>query len=299
LWNVPRAHNSIAWGVKPQEYPNQKRALKEPNSQKKVSIVTTTILEKIIAFTRELVERRKSYCSEQQMMLRAHSLPGTRDFRAALADHSDDIPNIIAEIKKASPSKGLIRENFRPVALARELAANGAAALSVLTEPEFFQGGIRNLRMAHDNVAIPVLRKDFIVTEYQLYEARVFGADAVLLIAAALNDEELKHLYRIATDLGLEVLLEVHDIEELERALAIDPVIVGVNARDLKTFKVSLETTENLMANIPDGIVKVAESGIHTQADIRRLQDAGADAFLIGESIMRKASPGAALQKLL
>lgn len=258
-----------------------------------------TILEKIIEATRTLVAARKHRVNEESMRQRAHSLPSTRDFRAALANHRDSSANVIAEIKKASPSKGLIRDPFRPVALARELAENGAAALSVLTEPEFFQGHIRYLRLAHDNAPIPVLRKDFIVTEYQLYEARVFRADAVLLIAAALNDNDLKHLYNTATDLGLDVLLEVHDPEELERALAVNPAIIGVNARNLHTFEVSLDTAETLIARIPDGIVKVAESGIHTNADVQRLQNAGADAFLVGESLMREKSPGKALRKML
>ncbi len=263
--------------------------------------MSDTILDQIITSTRELTALRKSRISEETLRLRARSLPATRDFHAALSAPAGAGrgANIIAEVKKASPSKGLIRPDFHPVDLVRDLAENGAAAISVLTEPSYFQGDIRFLRLVGDNVDVPVLRKDFIVSEYQLYEARVFGADAVLLIAAALDDEQLAHLYSIARGLTLDVLLEVHDQAELERALAVEPDIVGVNARDLKTFQVDLNVTAEIIRQIPEPIVKVAESGIKNGADIANLRRFGANAFLIGETFMREPAPGAKLKQLL
>jgi indole-3-glycerol phosphate synthase len=222
-----------------------------------------------------------------------------RGFRRALESKSKDGVAVIAELKKASPSKGLIRAEFRPVELAQELEAAGAAALSVLTDEEFFQGSLGNLREASAAVAIPCLRKDFIVDEFQLLEARAHCADAVLLIVAALTAEELSSLAAGARRHGLDVLCEVHDGEELQRALDAGVDLIGVNTRDLRTFKVDLETAFALAAKIPAGVVRVAESGIHSASDIARLQAAGYDAFLVGESLMRAESPGDALRELM
>jgi len=213
--------------------------------------------------------------------------------------HSQDRIAVIAELKKASPSKGLIRAEFRPAKLARELEAAGAAALSVLTDEEFFQGSLANLREASAAVKIPCLRKDFIVDEFQLLEARANAADAVLLIVAALTLEELSALSRAARARGLDVLCEVHDGEELQRALDVGCDLIGVNARDLQTFQVNLETAFDLAATFPRNVVRVAESGIHSAEDVARLRAAGYDAFLIGESLMRAERPGEALRGLL
>jgi len=206
---------------------------------------------------------------------------------------------VIAELKKASPSKGLIRAEFDVSALARELEAAGAAALSVLTEEEFFQGSLGNLRAASAAVSLPCLRKDFMVDEFQMVEARANAADAVLLIVAALRDEELGRLARAARAQRLDVLCEVHDEDELQRAVDAGCDLIGVNTRDLRTFEVSLETAFELAGKIPAGVVKVAESGIHSADDVARLRAAGYDAFLVGESLMRAERPGDALRELL
>jgi indole-3-glycerol phosphate synthase len=206
---------------------------------------------------------------------------------------------VIAELKKASPSRGLIREDFDAAALAVMMEAGGAAVLSVLTDERFFQGSLENLRRASSSVQIPCLRKDFMVDEFQVLEARANGADAILLIVAALTDAELRGLRESARSHGLDVLCEVHDAEEMERALALECECVGVNSRDLKTFEVSLDSACELAERLPRGAVRVAESGIHTAEDMRRLRAAGYDAFLIGESLMRQKHPGEALRRLL
>jgi len=206
---------------------------------------------------------------------------------------------VIAELKKASPSKGLIRADFPPAELARELELAGAAALSVLTDEEFFQGSLKNLREASAAVKIPCLRKDFIVDEFQLLEARANSADAVLLIVAVLTQRELGALATAARARGLDVLCEVHDRDELQRALDAGCDVIGVNARDLQTFKVDLETAVALAEKVPAGVVRVAESGIRSSEDVARLRAAGYDAFLVGESLMRAARPGEALRELL
>ena len=206
---------------------------------------------------------------------------------------------VIAELKKASPSKGLIRAEFHPAELARELEEAGAAALSVLTDEEFFQGSLGNLREASAAVAIPCLRKDFIVDEFQLLEARANCADAVLLIVAALSTEELSSLAGGARQRGLDVLCEVHDEAELQRARDAGCDLIGVNTRDLRTFKVDLETAFGLASKFSSDVVRVAESGIHSADDVARLRAAGYDAFLVGESLMRAESPGEALRELM
>jgi indole-3-glycerol phosphate synthase len=222
-----------------------------------------------------------------------------RGFRRRLLEAAARGPAIIAELKKASPSRGLIRANFPVAELAREMEQAGAAALSVLTEEMHFQGSLENLRLASQNVSIPCLRKDFIIDEFQLLEARAYGGDAVLLIVAALSDDELIGLRRAAGSIALDVLCEVHDEQELRRALDAGFEVIGVNNRDLGTFEVTLETSVRLNAAIPLHAVRVAESGIDSKADIARLSSIGYQAFLIGESLMRHPSPGDALRELL
>lgn len=256
------------------------------------------ILERIVAATRARVaeSRRGADLRDLEQAAERH-VP--RGFRQALVAKSRDGVAVIAELKKASPSKGLIRAEFHPGELARELEAAGAAALSVLTDEEFFQGSLRNLREASAAGVIPCLRKDFIIDQFQLLEARANSADAVLLIVAALNAEELNLLAAGARRRGLDVLCEVHDGEELQRALDAGCDLIGVNTRDLRTFKVDLETAFALAEKFPAGVVKVAESGIHSAEDVARLRSAGYDAFLVGESLMRAVSPGDALRDLM
>ena len=258
----------------------------------------TAVLDRIITATRARVaeSRRTADLRSLEQQAEAH-VP--RGFRRALAARSRDGVAVIAELKKASPSKGLIRAEFRAAELARELEASGAAALSVLTDEEFFQGSLGNLREASAAVTIPCLRKDFIVDEFQLLEARSNSADAVLLIVAALSSDELLRLARAARSRELDVLCEVHDGDELQRALDAGCDLIGVNTRDLRTFQVDLQTAFALAEKFPDNVVRVAESGIHSASDIARLQAAGYHAFLVGESLMRAASPGAALRELI
>ena len=258
----------------------------------------TAVLDRIIAATRARVAESRRTVDLRSLEQRAEShVP--RGFRRALAARSHGGVAVIAELKKASPSKGLIRAEFRPADLARELETAGASALSVLTDEEFFQGSLGNLREASAAVTIPCLRKDFIVDESQLLEARANSADAVLLIVAALPSDELARLARAARSHGLDVLCEVHDEAELQRALDAGCDLMGVNTRDLRTFQVDLQTAFALADKFPDEVVRVAESGIHSASDIARLQAAGYHAFLVGESLMRAASPGAALQELM
>jgi indole-3-glycerol phosphate synthase len=255
-------------------------------------------LDQIVASTRNRVAKARTGADLRSLERQAEQhIP--RGFRRALRSKGKNGVAVIAELKKASPSKGLIRAEFHPAELAQELEAGGAAALSVLTDEEYFQGSLANLRAASDAVKIPCLRKDFIVDEFQLLEARANSADAVLLIMAALSPGELQRLSSAARSRGLDVLCEVHDGEELQRALDAGCTLIGVNARDLRTFNVDLQTTVALAGKFPAGVVHVAESGIHTAEDIARLRAAGYDAFLIGESLMRAKRPGEALQQLL
>jgi indole-3-glycerol phosphate synthase len=222
-----------------------------------------------------------------------------RGFEAALRKAAADGPAVIAELKKASPSKGLIRADFRPRVLAKTLEDAGAAALSVLTDGEFFQGSLENLELASAAVRIPCLRKDFILDAFQILEARASGADAILLIVAAHTDADLKSLFREAQRMGLDVLCEVHDREELERAAALGFTVIGVNSRNLHTMQVLPQTQIELAQWLPKRAVRVAESGIRSAADMARLQEVGYGAFLVGESLMRQPDPAAALATLL
>jgi indole-3-glycerol phosphate synthase len=253
-------------------------------------------LDQIVAATRRRVSEAKHGANLRELERQAER-HAPRGFRRAL--NSRDGVAVIAELKRASPSKGLIRAEFHPAELARELEAAGAAALSVLTDEEFFQGSLENLRLASAAVKVPCLRKDFIVDEFQLLEARANRADAVLLIVAALSASELVALLRRSRERGLDVLGEVHDADELQRALDAGCDLIGVNSRDLRTFKVDLETAFQLAEKFPDGVVRVAESGIHSGTDIARLRAAGYHAFLVGESLMRAERPGDALRELV
>ncbi len=255
-------------------------------------------LEPILAETRRSVEARKrvSHRAALEALAAAHT---PRGFAAALRQRSQSGPAIIAELKKASPSKGLIRADFDVELLAKSLERGGATCLSVLTEEKFFQGSLSNLEVATTATQIPCLRKDFIVDEFQILEARAHHADAILLIVAALSDSELRRFNEEAHRLGLDVLCEVHTGAELDRVAALGCDAYGVNNRDLVSFDVSLDVSLDLAAKLPSGAVRVAESGIHNADDLNKLCAAGFDAFLIGESLMRQPDPGAALRQLL
>ncbi len=255
-------------------------------------------LEEIIAVTRARVRDSKATADLRALEQRA-AAHQPRGFRSSLVEVSKSGPAIIAELKKASPSRGLIRSDFPVKELAQELEDAGAAALSVLTDEQFFQGSLHNLEIASQSTSIPCLRKDFIVDEFQLLEARAYRADAVLLIVAALSQNELLDLSHRARETNLDVLCEVHDAAELNRALDAGRDMIGVNNRNLHTFRVDLNTSLQLAPQMPAGIVKVAESGIETADDIARLRQAGFAAFLIGETLMRALHPGEALASLL
>jgi indole-3-glycerol phosphate synthase len=255
-------------------------------------------LNEIVAATRRRVAETKPATDLRQLDRKAgNHVP--RGFRRGLETSGASGVAVIAELKRASPSRGLIRPDFDPEVLAVELESAGAAALSVLTDAEFFQGSLENLRRASASIKLPCLRKDFIVDEFQLLEARGNGADAVLLIVAALSSVELKMLARRASEYNLDVLCEVHDTEELQRAVDAGCILIGVNNRNLRTFQVDLETAIRLADSIPKNALAVAESGIHSGGDIARLRAAGYQAFLIGESLMKAKSPGEALKALL
>lgn len=263
-----------------------------------MATTATTYLDGIVARTRVDVAARKASANLAELERRA-AAHTPRGFAAALAARAAHGPAIIAELKKASPSKGLIRADFDPAALAASLATAGAAALSVLTDEPYFQGSLQNLSLASAATSIPCLRKDFMVDEFQMLEARANSADAILLIAAALTDDELRTLHAAAKNLSLDVLCEVHSREELDRVAALGCDAYGVNSRNLKSFEVSLDTAVSLVEHLPATAVRVAESGIHTAADLTRLRAAGYQAFLIGESLMRQPSPADALRALL
>ena len=257
-----------------------------------------SLLDQILQSTRRRVAETRERADVRELeRMAAQHVP--RGFRRRLVELSSTGVAVIAELKKASPSKGLIRADFEPAQLAAELEAAGAGALSVLTDVDHFQGSLENLQMASAATQIPCLRKDFIVDEFQLLEARANGADAVLLIVAALEQPELVALAEKARVEELDVLCEVHDEEELKRALDAGCDVIGVNNRNLKTFQVDLNTSLRLAELMPSSVLAVAESGIHSGADIAKLRAAGFGAFLIGESLMRAKSPGEALRELM
>jgi indole-3-glycerol phosphate synthase len=255
-----------------------------------------TILDRIVEARRAAVDHRKRVLPETVLKMAVRKGTPPRDFAAAL---TRDSLNVIAELKKASPSRGVIRKDFNPLDLAPALEQAGAAALSVLTEEEFFQGTLQHLRTARAAVNVPVLRKDFIVDPWQVWEARASEADSFLLIAAVLRPSLLRELLDLGRDLGMEPLVEVHTREELAQAIDAGARILGVNNRDLRTLEVRFETSLELVAEIPDTCIAVSESGLRSHDDLVRLRAAGFDAFLVGEHLMQAADPAAALRALL
>ncbi len=257
------------------------------------------ILQRILARKHHEVAVRRGQLPQAELIARCSDLPEPRGFCAALQEKiAAGKPAVIAEIKKASPSKGVIRADFKPAEIAQQYQRGGAACLSVLTDADFFQGHERYLQAAREACTLPALRKEFIVDEYQLYESRALGADCVLLIAAALSDAQLQSYAQLAQLLQMDVLLEVHDGEELDRALPVDVPMIGINNRNLRTFEVSLETTLMLKARVPAERLLVTESGIMSRADVARLRTQGVHSFLVGEAMMRADDPGLELEAL-
>ncbi len=260
---------------------------------------TPDILKTILAKKAEEVARRKTGMSISNLEEIASGVERPRGFYNLLQSKVQaKKPAIIAEIKKASPSQGVIRENFQPVTIAQDYTMNGASCLSVLTDKEFFQGSEAYLQMVRERCPLPVLRKDFMIDAYQIYEARALGADCILLIVAALEDSLMHELSDVATKLGMDVLVEVHDADELQRALTLDTKLVGINNRNLRTFETSLQTTLDLKTEIPSDRMVITESGIHTQADVQLMLDNDVYAFLVGEAFMRAESPGQKMREL-
>ena len=257
------------------------------------------ILERILERKTEEVAERRLQVPLTELTARIADMPDTRGFAAAIEAKIDvGLPAVIAEVKKASPSKGVIRADFDPAAIARSYAAAGATCLSVLTDRDFFQGSEACLQQARAACSLPVLRKDFIVDPYQVHEARAIGADCILLIVAALDDDFLLQLAMLAAELDLDVLCEVHDVEEMERAQALPVSLIGVNNRNLRSFETSLETSLELQQYVEYDRILVAESGIRTPADVVRLRAGGINAFLVGEAFMRTEDPGSELRRL-
>ncbi|WP_368562526.1 indole-3-glycerol phosphate synthase TrpC [Pseudoxanthomonas sp. UTMC 1351] len=257
------------------------------------------ILNTILARKAEEIAARSARVPQAELVARAADAPPARGFAAALqAAIAQGDPAVIAEVKKASPSKGVIRPDFRPADIAVSYEFGGAACLSVLTDVDFFQGADAYLQQAREACTLPVLRKDFTVDPYQVYEARVLGADCILLIVAALDDTQLVELSSLAMQLEMDVLVEVHDIDELERALQVPVPLIGINNRNLRTFEVSLDTTLSMKDAVPKDRLLVTESGILVPGDVTRMRAAGVDAFLVGETFMRAEEPGEALRQL-
>ncbi|MCC6208021.1 MAG: indole-3-glycerol phosphate synthase TrpC [Gammaproteobacteria bacterium] len=257
------------------------------------------ILQRILRRKAEEVAGRRARRPLDDLRARVADLPPTRGFTTVMRHRIDrGQAAVIAEIKKASPSRGVLREDFHPADIAVSYEKGGAACLSVLTDRDFFQGDDEYLRQARAACALPALRKDFMVDAYQIYESRVLGADCILLIVAALDDGQLGEYAALAAQLGLDVLVEVHDATELARALKLATPLVGINNRDLRSFETRIETTLDLLHAIPPGRIVVTESGIHTVADVKRLRERGVNGFLVGEAFMRAQDPGAELKKL-
>ena len=254
------------------------------------------ILEELSALRRADAEEAAKTVPYGALVARIAEMPAPRDFRAAFAGEGI---HVIAELKKASPSEGLIRPDFDPVAISRAYAANGAAAMSVLCEPHRFLGGEDYLRAVRATVGTPLIYKDFLTTDYQIAAARAAGADACLLIAAVLDDAALKHLLELAHSFSLTALVETHTEEEIRRAVGVGAKLIGVNCRDLRTFKTDPAITAELVAKIPSDVTRIGESGIKTHDDILKVKAAGADGFLIGTTLMRAPDPGAKLRELI
>ena len=260
---------------------------------------TPDILKRILNRKREEIAERSAKVSLQELQARIATSSPARGFVNAIEiaiKHGK--PAVIAEIKKASPSKGVIRESFDPVSIAKSYAAGGATCLSVLTDVDFFQGADAYLQRARDASGLPVIRKDFIIDRYQVYEARTIGADCILLIVAALDNDQLQQLSSLAHELNMDVLVEVHDEIELHRALKLDTKLIGINNRNLRTFEVSLQTTIDLLPQIPTDRIVVTESAIHTSQDVALMRQHNVNAFLVGEAFMRAEDPGARLAEL-
>jgi indole-3-glycerol phosphate synthase len=259
----------------------------------------TDILDRILARKAEEITERRSNLPLAELTARIADQPDTRGFAAAIeAKIEAGLPAVIAEVKKASPSKGVIRHDFDPASIARSYEEAGAACLSVLTDRDFFQGSEAFLQQARKACSLPLLRKDFIIDPYQVYEARAIGADGILLIVAALDDDVLLQLSLLAADLSMDVLCEVHDEEEMERAMALPVPLIGVNNRNLRSFETSLDISLAMRDLIEYDRVLVAESGIHTPDDVARLREGGIQAFLVGEAFMRAEDPGSELRRL-
>lgn len=263
---------------------------------------TPDILKKIILRKEQEINDRKTLVTQDQLMEQALASllnNSVRGFVNSMQQRLDtQQAAVIAEVKKASPSKGVIREDFKPAEIAKSYEKGGASCLSVLTDIDFFQGSDEYLKQARAACNLPVIRKDFIVDTYQVYEARAMGADCILLIVAVLSDEQISTLYQLALDLKMDVLIEVHDEAELQRSLPLGATLVGINNRNLRNFDTSLQTTINLLEQIPDDRIVVTESGIHSSADIKLMRDNNVNAFLVGEAFMRAPEPGEELNKL-
>jgi indole-3-glycerol phosphate synthase len=257
------------------------------------------ILQKILARKFEEIQERAAHLSLRELSRRVEAAPRVTPFQSALqAQVEAGRAGVIAELKKASPSKGVLRTDFNPAEIARSYLNGGATCLSVLTDRDFFQGDERYLRQAREASGLPVLRKDFIVDPYQVYEARVIGADCILLIVAALGDANLRELAALAVELEMDVLVEVHDEEELDRALDLKAPLLGINNRNLRTFETRLDTTLGLLEKIPKGRLIVTESGIHSKDDVGLMREHGVNAFLVGEAFMKADEPGEKLREL-
>lgn len=260
---------------------------------------TPDILRRILARKVEEIDARNREKPVDTLLQRLHGAEPVRGFATALQRRvAAGQAAVIAEIKKASPSRGVLREDFDPAQIARSYERGGATCLSVLTDVDFFRGADVYLQQARAACRLPVLRKDFVIDPYQVYEARVLGADCILLIVAALSDAMLRELYRLAVHLGMDALVEVHDADELERALRLPAPLIGINNRNLRTFETSLEVTLGFLERIPDDRLIVTESGIHKRADVALLRDRGVNAFLVGEAFMKATEPGEKLAEL-
>ncbi len=260
---------------------------------------TPDILKKIIRRKEQEILERKAETSLDALINQSKTASPPRGFVDAMKKRiASGEPAVIAEIKKASPSKGIMREIFVPADIAKSYQAGGASCLSVLTDVDFFQGADDYLKQARAACDLPVIRKDFMIDSYQVYEARAMGADCILLIVAVLTDEQMHTLYTLARELGMDVLIEVHDAKELQRALPLEAELVGINNRNLRTFKTSLSTTIDLLTQIPDDRIVVTESGIHSHKDVKLMRDHQVNAFLVGEAFMRADDPGAELKTL-
>ena len=258
------------------------------------------ILDKILSTKVLEVNQAKSIKSIDEVKDEINQTSKPRDFIGAIKDkHQNSLPAVIAEIKKASPSKGVIRSNFNPDSIAKSYELGGAACISVLTDQEYFQGDPSFIEVVKNNCSLPVLRKDFIIDSYQVYESRALGADCILLIASALNIDVLKKFESIANDLGMAVLVEAHNEEELQKAILLDTPLVGINNRNLKTFEVSLNTSIDLVTRIPNDRIPITESGIFKHSDIKLMNDNKIFTFLVGEAFMRDDNPGQSLKKLI